>query len=123
MATVTGSATAGVGLYDLTDDHRALRDAVRQIAQDRVAPRAAEIDETAAYPRDVRELFASHDLMALPFEERYGGTGTDTLTLVIAIEEVAKACASSALILAVHDLGSLPIRLFGSEDQKERWLP
>src|SRR4051812_16206905 len=97
MATVTGGATAGAGLYDLTDEHRAMRDAVRQIAQERVAPRAAEIDERAEYPRDVRELFASHDLMALPFEERYGGTGTDTVTLVIAIEEVAKACAASAL--------------------------
>jgi alkylation response protein AidB-like acyl-CoA dehydrogenase len=72
---------------------------------------------------DIRELFADHDLFALPFDEEYGGTGTGHLMQVIAIEEVAKACAASALMLAVHDLGSLPIRLRGSEEMKDRVLP
>ena len=109
--------------YALTDDQLAFRDTIRQIARERVAPRAAEIDEQAAYPWDLRELFAEHDLFGLPFEEEYGGTGTGALMLCIAIEEVAKACASSSLMLAVQDLGTLPIRLFGSEELKGRFLP
>jgi alkylation response protein AidB-like acyl-CoA dehydrogenase len=99
------------------------RDAIRQIVSERVAPRAAEIDATGEYPWDVRRLFAEHDLLGLPFAEEYGGTGTGTLMLNIAVEEVAKACASSALILMVQELGTLPIQLFGTDEQKERWLP
>jgi len=109
--------------YALTDDQLAFRDTIRQMVRERVAPRAAEIDEKAEYPWDLRKLFAEHDLFGLPFEEEYGGTGTGALTLCIAIEEVAKACASSSLMLAVHDLGTLPIRLFGSEELKQRFLP
>ena len=109
--------------YALTDDQLAFRDTIRQMVRERVAPRAGEIDEKAEYPWDVRELFAEHDLFGLPFAEEHGGTGTGALTLVIAIEEVAKACASSALMLAVHDLGTLPIKLFGSDDLKRRFLP
>jgi alkylation response protein AidB-like acyl-CoA dehydrogenase len=99
------------------------RDTIRQMVTERVAPRAAEIDEKAEYPWDIRELFAEHDLLGLPFEEEYGGTGTGTLMLNIAVEEVARACASSALILMVQELGTLPIRLFGSEELKQRFLP
>jgi alkylation response protein AidB-like acyl-CoA dehydrogenase len=99
------------------------RDAIRQIVSERVAPRAAEIDATGEYPWDIRRLFAEHDLLGLPFAEEYGGTGTGTLMLNIAVEEVAKACASSALILMVQELGTLPIQLFGTDEQKERWLP
>jgi alkylation response protein AidB-like acyl-CoA dehydrogenase len=99
------------------------RDAIRQIVSERVAPRAAEIDATGEYPWDVRRLFAEHDLLGLPFAEEYGGTGTGTLMLNIAVEEVAKACASSALILMVQELGTLPIQLFGTDEQKDRWLP
>jgi alkylation response protein AidB-like acyl-CoA dehydrogenase len=109
--------------YALSDDQIALRDTIRQIAQERVAPRAAEIDEKAEYPWDIRELFAEHDLMGLPFGEEYGGTGTGTLMLNIAVEEIAKACASSALIIMIQELGTLPIQLFGSEELKQRFLP
>ncbi len=109
--------------YALTDDQLAFRDTIRQMVRERVAPRAAEIDEKAEYPWDLRQLFAEHDLFGLPFEEEHGGTGTGALMLCIAIEEVAKACASSALMLAVQDLGTLPIRLFGSEELKARFLP
>jgi alkylation response protein AidB-like acyl-CoA dehydrogenase len=110
-------------LYQLPQEHIDFRDTIRQMVTERVAPRAAEIDETASYPQDLRELFAEHDLLGLPFETEYGGTGTGTLMLNIAIEEVAKACASSALILMIQELGTLPIRLFGSEELKQRFLP
>jgi alkylation response protein AidB-like acyl-CoA dehydrogenase len=110
-------------LYALPQEHLDFRDTIRQMARERVAPRAAEIDEKAEYPQDIRELFAEHDLFGLPFEEEHGGTGTGTLMLNLAIEEIAKVCASSALMLMVQELGTLPIRLFGSDELKERFLP
>src|SRR3954471_18794875 len=129
-----GRANAGVKLagmstgiaapqYGLTDEQLEFRDAIRRIVAERVAPRAAEIDATAEYPWDIRRLFAEHDLLGLPFEPEHGGTGTGTLMLNLAVEEVARACASSALILMIQELGTLPIRLFGTEEQKERILP
>ncbi len=111
------------GVYEVPGDLVDFRETIRQIVRERVWPRAAEIDETGEYPRDIRELFASHDLMALPFAEEYGGTGTGTLMQQIAVEEVAKACASSALMLMVQELGTLPITLFGSDELKGRLLP
>jgi alkylation response protein AidB-like acyl-CoA dehydrogenase len=110
-------------LYGLSDDHLAFRDVIRQIVAERVAPRAAEIDAVAQFPADVRDLFAAQDLFALPFDAQHGGTGTGTLMLCVAIEEVAKVCASSSLMLAVQDLGALPIRLAGSDELKQRVLP
>jgi alkylation response protein AidB-like acyl-CoA dehydrogenase len=110
-------------VYAIPQEHLDFRDAIRQIVTDRVAPRAAEIDATAEYPWDVRELFAEHDLLGLPFEPEHGGTGTGALMLNMAVEEIAKACASSALILMVQELGTLPIRLFGSDELKQRFLP
>jgi alkylation response protein AidB-like acyl-CoA dehydrogenase len=115
--------TAAADTYALTDDQREFRDTIRQIVAERVAPRAAEIDAKAEYPWDVRRLFAEHDLLGLPFPEEYGGTGTGTLMLNVAIEEVARACASSALILMIQELGTLPIQLFGSDELKQRFLP
>jgi alkylation response protein AidB-like acyl-CoA dehydrogenase len=109
--------------YDLTPDQLEFRDMIRRMVRERVAPRAAEIDAKAEYPHDIRRLFADHDLFGLPFAEEYGGTGTGTLMLNVAIEEVAKACASSALMLAVHELSSLPIKLYGSDELKRRVLP
>jgi alkylation response protein AidB-like acyl-CoA dehydrogenase len=109
--------------YGLTQEQLDLREMIRDLAAGRIAPRAAAIDQTGEFPQDIRELLASHDLLALPFEEQYGGTGTGTLMTVVAVEEIAKACASSALILAVHDLGTLPIRLDGSDELKARVLP
>src|SRR3954468_19614130 len=111
------------GTYALSDDHVAFRDTIRQIVRERVAPRAAEIDAKAEYPWDIRRLFAEQDLLGLPFEPEHGGTGTGTLMLNVAIEEIARACASSALILMVHELGTLPIKLFGTAEQRERILP
>jgi alkylation response protein AidB-like acyl-CoA dehydrogenase len=114
---------AAADTYALTDDQREFRDTIRQIVAERVAPRAAEIDAKAEYPWDVRRLFAEHDLLGLPFPEEYGGTGTGTLMLNVAIEEVARACASSALILMIQELGTLPIQLYGSDELKQRFLP
>ena len=90
---------------------------------ERVAPRAAEIDAKAEYPWDLRRLFAEHDLFGLCFDTEHGGTGTGTLMLNMAIEEISKACASTALMLMVQELGTLPLRLFGSEELKQRLLP
>ncbi len=109
--------------YRLPAEITDFREAISQICVARVAPRAAEIDERAEYPWDVRELFAEHDILGLPFSVEHGGTGTGTLMLNVAIEEIAKSCASSALILMVHELGTLPIQLFGTEEQKQRFLP
>src|SRR6476661_4921033 len=109
--------------YDLPQEFKDFRDTIRQIVAEKVAPRAAEIDATGEYPWDIRKLFGEQDLLGLPFPAEYGGTGTGTLMLNVAIEEIAKACASSALILMVHELGTLPIQLFGTEAQKEKWLP
>ena len=109
--------------YQLTDEQREFSAMIRDLVAARVAPRAAAIDAAGQFPADVRAVFAEHDLFALPFDERHGGTGTGTLTTVVAIEEVAKACASSALILAVQDLGTLPIRLDGSVQLQDRVLP
>jgi len=110
-------------VYAIPRDLIDFRETIRQIVRERVAPRAAEIDETSEYPRDIRELFAEHDVLALPFATEYGGTGTGTLMQQIAVEEIAKACASSALILMVQELGTLPIALFGSDELKQRLLP
>jgi alkylation response protein AidB-like acyl-CoA dehydrogenase len=117
------STTTHPPAYAIPQEFADFRETIRKMVVERVAPRAQEIDEDASYPQDVRELFASHDLMGLPFAEEHGGTGTGTLMLNMAIEEVAKACASSALILMVQELGTLPINLFGTDEQKERFLP
>src|SRR5581483_6997324 len=110
-------------LDPLTDEQREIRELVRSLARDRIAPRAAEIDESHEFPWDVVELFREHGLFGLYFPELYGGLGTSTLLGLIAIEEVSKVCATSGLILAVQELGSLSIKLSGSEEQKQRFLP
>src|SRR5437879_163013 len=110
-------------LYTIPQDYLDFRQTIRQIAEERIAPRAAEIDEKAEYPQDLRELLAEQDILGLPFETEHGGTGTGTLMLNMAVEEIAKACASTALILMIQELGTLPIKLFGSEELKGRFLP
>src|SRR5688500_15002145 len=109
--------------YSLPQEFLDFRDTIRQIAQERIAPRAAEIDAKAEYPWDVRRLLAENDILALPFAEEHGGTGTGTLMLQMGVEEIARVCASSALILMVQELGTLPIQLFGSDELKQRFLP
>ena len=110
--------------YDpLSDEQREIRDLVRTLARERVAPRAAEIDKTAEFPWDMVELLREYDLFGLPYEEEYGGTGTGALMVLVAIEELSKVCATTGLLLAVQELGSLGIKLAGNDDQKRRFLP
>ncbi|MDQ3824051.1 MAG: acyl-CoA dehydrogenase family protein [Actinomycetota bacterium] len=110
--------------YDpLSDEQREIRELVRTLARERIAPRAAEIDKTAEFPWDMVELMRDHELLGLPYDEQHGGTGTGALMVLVAIEEIAKVCATTALILAVQELGSLGIKLAGSDKQKDRWLP
>ena len=114
--------TAG-GAYRISEDQAALRDAVRVLADEQIAPRAADIDRSGEFPWDVKELLASHDILALPFPEQHGGLGGDLLTVCLAIEEISRVCATSGLILAVQELASLPLLLAGSDAQKDRWFP
>jgi alkylation response protein AidB-like acyl-CoA dehydrogenase len=107
----------------LNDEQTMIRDTVRDIARDRIAPRAADIDRTGEFPWDVVDLFRKHDLFALPFPPEYGGLSGSALTLNVAIEEVARVCATSALILAVQALGGYPLMIAGSDEQKARLLP
>src|SRR5919106_1574222 len=114
---------ARVPWEQLADDQLEIRDLVRTLARERIAPRAAEIDASHEFPWDVVELFRDHDVFGLYFDEEWGGTGTGTLLALVAIEEVSKVCATSGLILTVQELGSLGLKLAGSEEQKERYLP
>jgi alkylation response protein AidB-like acyl-CoA dehydrogenase len=107
----------------LSDEQRELRELVRSLARERIAPRAAEIDESHEFPWDVVELYREHGLFGLFFDEEWGGTGTGTLMGLVAIEEVSKVCATSGLILAVQELGSLGLKLAGTREQHERYLP
>jgi alkylation response protein AidB-like acyl-CoA dehydrogenase len=111
------------GVYEIPEELRDFRATIRQIARERVAPRAAEIDATDEYPWDLRRLLGEQDVLALPFAEEHGGTGTGTLMLQIAVEELASASAAVGLMLMVQELGTLPIQLFGSEELKQRFLP
>ena len=107
----------------LTEEQREIRDLVRRLARERVAPRAAEIDKSAEFPWDMVEVLREHDLFGLPFDEEYGGTSTGALMVLVAIEELSKVCATTGLLLAVQELGSLGIKLAGTDEQKTRWLP
>lgn len=109
--------------YTLTQDQIDFLDVIRQMVVEKVTPRAHDIDESGEFPQDIRQLFAEHDLFGLPFDEQYGGTGTGELMICLAIEEIAKGCASSSLMIAAQDLSSLPIRLAGTDEMKERILP
>ena len=115
--------TAAPALGRLTDDQRAIRDAVRTLARERVAPRAAEIDRSATFPEDLRALLAEQGILGLPFPERFGGLGADLLTVCLAIEALSAACATTGLILAIQELGALPLLLAGTEEQLERFVP
>src|SRR5215469_3964861 len=107
----------------LSDDEQTLIEAIRELALERVAPRAAEIDHTGEFPWDMKELLAQQDILAMPFPTAYGGIGASELAIVMAIEELSRHCATTALLLAVQQLGSLPILLAGNEEQKRQYLP
>jgi len=110
-------------LDPLTDEQREIRELVRALARERIAPRAAEIDRTAEFPWDVVELFRENDVFGVLFDEEHGGIGASALMTLVVIEELSKVCATSGLIVAVQELGSLGIKLAGSGEQKGRFLP
>ena len=107
----------------LTAEQREIRDLVRTLARERIAPRAAEIDQTAEFPWDVVELFREHGVFATVADEEYGGAGASALMTLVSIEEVSKVCATSGLIIGAQELGALAFKLSGSEEQKHRFLP
>lgn len=110
--------------FELTDEQRMIRDTVREVAQSEFAPRAKEIDEEGRFPRENFERLNELGLMGLPLPEKYGGAGADTISYALTVEELAAACGSTALIYAAHvSLGCAPLYLFGSEAQKEKYLP
>jgi alkylation response protein AidB-like acyl-CoA dehydrogenase len=112
-----------VPLDPLSDEQREIRDLIRDLARERIAPRAAEIDKSAEFPWDVVELYRDHEVFGIMYDEEYGGLGASALMTLVAIEEVSKVCATSGLIIAVQELGSLGIKLAGTDEQKQRFLP
>jgi alkylation response protein AidB-like acyl-CoA dehydrogenase len=109
-------------LFRTSEEHDMLRDAVRSLAEAKIAPFAAEVDEQGRFPQEARDALEANDLHAVHVPEAYDGAGADALSTVIVIEEVARVCASSSLIPAVNKLGSLPVQLSGSEELKNRYL-
>ena len=129
MRTASGSVTMGgvtanrdFDTYRLSEDHEAVREAVRAVAQDKIAPHAAEVDELARYPQEAHDALVASDFFAPHVPEEYGGVGADALATCIVIEEIARVCASSSLIPAVNKLGSMPLIVAGNEEVKARYL-
>ncbi|MGL4175367.1 MAG: acyl-CoA dehydrogenase family protein, partial [Dermatophilaceae bacterium] len=114
--------TGDFDLFRLSEDHEAIQDAVRAVAEDKIAPFAAVVDEEARYPQEAHDALVASDFFAPHVPEEYGGVGADALAVCLVIEEVARVCASSSLIPAVNKLGSLPLMLAGSEEVKRRYL-
>src|SRR5919205_1915118 len=119
----TADALAAFPHFALSEDHEALRQAVRSLAEDKIAPHAAEADERGLFPQASYEALVKSDFHAPHIPQEYGGVGADALATCIVIEEVARACAASSLIPAVNKLGTMPLLLAASEDVKRRYLP
>src|ERR1039458_8490585 len=110
--------------FDLSDDHRLLRDTVRQFAEAEIAPAAEELDRTKSFPYEIVRQLGKLDLMGIPYPQEYGGAGGDSLGYALAVEELTRVDSSVAITLCAHtSLGTQPIYLFGSEEQKREWLP
>lgn len=110
-------------IYQLAEEHSALREAVRAMAEKEIAPHAAEVDEQERYPREAFEALVKSGFAAVHVPEAYDGQGADSIATCIVIEEVARVCASSSLIPAVNKLGTMPILLSGSEELKQKVMP
>ncbi len=110
--------------FELADEQRLLQKTVREFARQEVAPVAAELDRTAAFPYDAVAKLGELGLMGIPFPEEYGGSGADTLSLVLALEELARVDCALAITVSAHtSLATMPIHLWGSDEQKAEWLP
>ncbi len=107
----------------MPDEDAQILAAVRELVAEKVAPRAADIDTRGEFPQDIRKLFAENDMLGIPIPVEYGGLGGSFLTYVKVVEEVAKACASSSLIVAVQELAMLPVLIAGTPEQKKKYLP
>ncbi|MDB1087178.1 acyl-CoA dehydrogenase family protein [Streptomyces sp. ACA25] len=116
------AGAADFDLYRPAEEHDMLRDSVRALAEAKIAPHAAEVDEDARFPQEAHDALVANDLHAVHVPEEFGGAGADALASVIVIEEVARVCASSSLIPAVNKLGSLPVMLSGSPELQARYL-
>ncbi|MCP2309021.1 acyl-CoA dehydrogenase family protein [Kitasatospora paracochleata] len=114
--------TQDFDLFRLSEEHEMLRESVRSLAEAKIAPFAAEVDEQGRFPQEALDALQGNDLHAVHVPEEYGGAGADALATVLVIEEVARVCASSSLIPAVNKLGSLPVQLSGSEELKAKYL-
>ncbi|GAA3205662.1 acyl-CoA dehydrogenase family protein [Actinocorallia longicatena] len=114
--------TGDFDLFQTSDEHEMLRETVRSLAENKIAPNAAAVDEEARFPQEALDALTANDLHAVHVPESYGGAGADALATVIVIEEVARVCASSSLIPAVNKLGSMPVILSGGEELKQRYL-
>src|SRR4051812_16543492 len=110
--------------FELTTEQRLLRDTVRDFARQEIAPVAEELDREKRFPYEIVEKLGKLGLMGIPFSAEYGGGGADTLAYVLAIEELARIDSSVCITVAAHtSLGTMPIHLWGSEEQKGEWLP
>ena len=109
--------------FALSEEHDALRESVRALAEEKIAPYAAKVDEAAQFPQEAHDALVKADLHAVHIPEEYGGAGADAIATVIVIEEVARVCASSSLIPAVNKLGTVPLLLSASEELKQQFLP
>ena len=109
--------------FAFTEDQLAIRETIRELVQDKVIPRAPEIDRNSEYPRDIQKLFAENGILGIPFPEQYGGVSGSSVTICMGVEEIAKGDATCSLLLAVQALGSYPILLAGTEEQKKRLCP
>src|SRR4051794_4133049 len=116
-------ATTVSDVYDLPQEHKDLRETIRQIAEERIRPRAADIDRSGEYPWDVRKLLAEQDILALALPAEYGGAGTRALMLPGAVAGSAHACASAGLIPLIQGPGPVPVQMFGPDQRKGRFLP
>jgi alkylation response protein AidB-like acyl-CoA dehydrogenase len=114
--------SADFDLFQISEEHQMLRETVRGLAEAKIAPFAAEVDEQGRFPQEALDALVASELHAVHVPEEYGGAGADALATVIVIEEVARVCASSSLIPAVNKLGSLPVILSGSEELKRQYL-
>ncbi|RPE36872.1 acyl-CoA dehydrogenase family protein [Kitasatospora cineracea] len=114
--------TQDFDLYRLGEEHEMLRESVRSLAEAKIAPFAAAVDEEGRFPQEALDALRAADLHAVHVPEEFGGAGADALATVLVIEEVARVCASSSLIPAVNKLGSLPVQLSGSEELKAKYL-
>ncbi|WP_458412111.1 acyl-CoA dehydrogenase family protein [Schinkia sp. CFF1] len=110
-------------LFQLPQDYQEIKESIHRLAQEKIKPRANEIDEAGEYPMDIKELLAEYGYLGANIPEEYGGSGLDLLSFCIIVEEIARVCASSSQVVVVQELGTLPILIGGSEDLKRRYLP